>query len=86
MVARLLFVRDLGDTVIGTPARAYVNAGNLGLPIAAYVLGDVALVAPTLLLQMLVLQPIALAVLDHATSTGRGCRCAGCSASRCATR
>jgi len=48
-----------------------VNAGNLGLPIAAYVLGDAALVAPTLLMQLLVLQPLALAVLDHADS-GRG--------------
>ena len=49
----------------------YVNAGNLGLPIAAYVLGDAALVAPILLMQMLVVQPIALAVLDHATSSSR---------------
>ena len=71
VVARLLFVRDLGGTVIGTLSATYVNAGNLGLPIAAYVLGDVALVAPTLLLQMLVMQPIALAVLDHATTPGR---------------
>ena len=62
--------RDARRTVIGTLCATYVNAGNLGLPIAAYVLGDVALVAPTLLLQLLVLQPIALAVLDHATSTG----------------
>ena len=71
VVARLLFARDLGGTVIGTLSATYVNAGNLGLPIAAYVLGDVALVAPTLLLQMLVMQPIALAVLDHATTPGR---------------
>jgi malonate transporter and related proteins len=35
------------------------------------VLGDAALVAPTLLMQLLVLQPLALAVLDHAVS-GRG--------------
>ena len=51
----------------GSSARSrarYVNAGNLGLPVAAYVLGDAALVAPTLLLQLLVLQPLALAVLD----------------------
>ena len=72
VVARLLFARDLGGTVVGALSAAYVNAGNLGLPIAAYVLGDVALVAPTLLLQLLVLQPIALAVLDHATTTGTG--------------
>jgi len=69
--ARTLWHRDLADTVIGTLCSAYVNAGNLGLPIASYVLGDAALVAPTLLMQLLVLQPMALAVLDHATSDQR---------------
>lgn len=63
--------RPLGPLVIGNLCSAYVNAGNLGLPIAAYVLGDVALVAPTLLLQMLVLQPVALTLLDHDRRGGR---------------
>ena len=56
--------RTPGEQAIGALASAYVNAGNLGLPVAAYVLGDAALVAPTLLLQLLLLQPLALAVLD----------------------
>ena len=56
--------RSVGERVIGALASSYVNAGNLGLPVAAYVLGDAALVAPTLLMQLLVLQPVALAVLD----------------------
>ena len=56
--------KDLGDTVIGMLCASYANAGNLGIPIAAYVLGDASLVAPTLLMQLLVLQPTALAVLD----------------------
>lgn len=63
--ARLRWRRPLGHVVIGTLSSAYVNAGNLGLPLAAYVLGDAALVAPTLLLQLLVLQPLAFTVLDH---------------------
>jgi malonate transporter len=71
VAARLVWRRDLADTVVGTLCAAYVNAGNLGLPIAAYVLGDAALVAPTLLMQLLVLQPLALAFLDHATSGRR---------------
>ena len=50
---------DLGEAVIGSLAAAYVNAGNLGIPIAAYVLGDVALMAPTLLLQLVCLTPLA---------------------------
>jgi malonate transporter and related proteins len=67
-LARLLWRKTTGDTVIGTLCSAYVNAGNLGIPIASYVLGDTALVAPILLLQLLVLQPLALAGLDHAAS------------------
>jgi len=43
---------------------AYCNAGNLGLPIAAYVLGDASLIVPMLLLQLVIVQPGALAVLD----------------------
>ena len=54
--------------MIATFCGAYVNAGNLGLPIAAYALGDAALIAPMLLVQLLVLQPSGLAVLDGLTS------------------
>lgn len=64
LLARLVWRRTASDTVIGTFASAYVNAGNLGLPIAAYVLGDASLVAPMLLTQLLVLQPAGLLVLD----------------------
>lgn len=64
VLARLVWRRSLGETTIGALAAAYVNAGNLGIPVASYVLGDAAFVAPTLLLQLLVLQPLALAVLD----------------------
>ncbi|KGN38030.1 AEC family transporter [Knoellia subterranea] len=68
--ARFLWHRRLGEGTIGALSAAYVNAGNLGIPVASYVLGDAALVAPTLLLQLIVLQPIALAVLD-ADALGR---------------
>lgn len=63
-LARLVWHRSASDTVIGTFSSAYVNAGNLGLPIAAYALGDASLIAPMLLAQLLVLQPLGLAVLD----------------------
>lgn len=68
LLAGLVWRREAGHTVIGTLSSAYVNAGNLGLPIAAYVLGDAALIAPTLLMQLLVMQPLALAVLDTVTA------------------
>ena len=64
LLARLVWRRSASDTVIGTFSASYVNAGNLGLPIAAYVLGDASLIAPMLLAQLMVLQPLGLAVLD----------------------
>jgi malonate transporter len=67
LVARLLWKREAGDTVIAAFSAAYVNAANLGLPIAAYALGDAALVAPMLLAQLVILQPTGLAVLDAIT-------------------
>lgn len=63
-LARLVWRRSAGDIVIGTFASSYVNAGNLGLPIAAYVLRDASQVVPMLLTQLLLLQPLGLAVLD----------------------
>ena len=67
LLARLVWKRSSGDTVIACFCAAYVNAGNLGLPIAAYALGDAALIAPMLLAQLLVLQPSGLTVLDSIT-------------------
>jgi malonate transporter and related proteins len=72
LLARLVWRRTPSETVIGTFSSAYVNAGNLGLPIAAYVLGDAALIAPMLLTQLLVLQPLGLTVLDFTTRTVEG--------------
>jgi len=62
-LARFVWRRPLGHSTIGTLSSSYVNAGNLGIPIAAYVLGNAAYVAPTLLFQLLLMQPVALAVL-----------------------
>jgi hypothetical protein len=71
-LARLVWHRALGDTTIGALCSAYVNAGNLGIPVASYVLGDAAFVAPTLLIQLLVLQPLALGFLDADARAGVG--------------
>ncbi|MHA6511602.1 AEC family transporter [Tessaracoccus sp. Z1128] len=59
------------EAAIGYLATSYVNAGNLGMPIAAFVLGDAAWAAPAMLLQVLILQPSAVAVLESSTA-GRG--------------
>lgn len=68
LVVSRLQHRDAGSTVVATMCSSYCNAGNLGVPIAFYVLGDTALVAPVLLLQLVVLQPLALTVLDAVAS------------------
>ncbi|HEY9423775.1 MAG TPA: AEC family transporter [Microterricola sp.] len=59
-----LWRRPLAETVIGSLASGYVNANNMGIPIALYMLGDAAYAAPLVLLQLLVFTPIALAILD----------------------
>ncbi|MHA6796551.1 AEC family transporter [Pseudonocardia bannensis] len=56
--------RPAGETVIGAMASGYVNAGNLGLPIATYALGNATEVAPVLLFQLAVLTPVFTTVLD----------------------
>lgn len=67
LVSRLWFRRSLADTTVGTAASAYVNANNVGLPVASYVLGNPQLVVPVLLLQLVVLAPIILTTLDIST-------------------
>lgn len=64
LVARFAWHRPVAETVVGTLASGYVNANNIGIPVALYVLGDPALSAPVVLLQMLVFAPIALTILD----------------------
>ena len=56
--------------LIGALASSYVNAGNLGIAVAAFVVGDTTVVVPTLLVQMLLVQPVALVVLDRLTGRG----------------
>src|SRR5690554_3979381 len=47
LVVRFGFRRSAGETTVVTLAASYVNAGNLGIPIAVYLLGDAVAVVPT---------------------------------------
>lgn len=69
LIARLIWKQPLGDSLVGGWASSYVNAGNLGIPIAVYAFGDAALVAPVMLFQIVVLAPLGFAILD---TTGDG--------------
>jgi len=68
VVSLLFWRRPLPDATIGALASGYVNANNIGLPVSVYVLGDASSSAPVILLQLIVLAPIALTVLDVTTS------------------
>jgi predicted permease len=73
VVARL-YHRPLGEQAIAGMAAGYVNAANLGIPIAVQVLGDASFISLVLLLQTSILAPIVLATLDiaqHGSGTGR---------------
>jgi malonate transporter len=72
VLARLRWRLPTGPLLIGALSSSYVNAGNLGIAMAAYVVGDITVVVPTLLVQMMVVQPIALIVLDRTTGRGDG--------------
>jgi malonate transporter len=63
-VSRGLWHLPAREATVVTLASSYVNAGNLGLPLAVYLLGDPTAVVPSLLFQLLVLAPIAFTVLD----------------------
>jgi len=65
--SRLLFRMPAPDTVIGILTSVQANAGNIGLPVSVYVLGDAQYVAPVMLLQNLVLTPVCLIILDLST-------------------
>jgi malonate transporter and related proteins len=70
-IARLIWKQPIGDSLVGGWASSYVNAGNLGIPIAVYAFGDAALVAPVMLFQIVVLAPLGFAILDASAEGDR---------------
>lgn len=68
VIALVAWRRPVPEATIGALGSAYANATNMGVPISAYVLGDASTSAPVILLQLLVISPIALTVLDLSTS------------------
>jgi malonate transporter and related proteins len=59
--------RGVAPTIFLALGAGYVNANNIGLPVAAYILGDPALSAPIILFQVVLITPIVLAILDITT-------------------
>ncbi|PFG18851.1 AEC family transporter [Serinibacter salmoneus] len=74
LIARLGMRRPAGETVIGGLSSGYVNAGNLGIPIAVYALGGAEAAVPTMIFQLVILAPTSFLVLDaleHRGTPGR---------------
>lgn len=53
-----------GDATVGAMLASVVNAGNLGIPISAYVLGSTTEVSALILFQTVVLVPVSIGLLD----------------------
>lgn len=68
LVDRLRLRVTPSEATVGAVAAGYVNSNNIGLPVAAYVLGNASAAVPVVLLQLLVFAPITLLVLDAQTS------------------
>lgn len=68
LVAGVFLKKDAGTVTVGAAASGYINANNMGLPVATYIVGDAAQIAPVLLFQMLIAGPIVLALLDMISS------------------
>jgi malonate transporter and related proteins len=67
----LVLRRGAARTAVGAMAASYVNAGNIGLPIAVYAVGSAAPVVSVLLAQLLVIAPLYLLVFSWATRPSR---------------
>ena len=71
LVSRLWLRRDRAERLVGAMSAGMVNSANLGMPIAVYVLGDIAQAAPIILFQLAIFTPVFLALLDGTTSRYR---------------
>ncbi|GAA1745587.1 AEC family transporter [Kocuria aegyptia] len=63
--------RGAARTAVGAMASSYVNAGNIGLPIALYAVGSAAPVVSVLLAQLLLIAPLYLLVFSWAARPRR---------------
>jgi malonate transporter and related proteins len=65
-IATGLRQRSRADATIGAWSSSYVNAGNLGLPLSAYIWGNTTDVSALIIFQCVVLIPLGAAILDSA--------------------
>lgn len=68
VILTVLRRRSSGDSVIASWAASYVNAGNLGIPLSAYVFGGTTEISAIILFQVIVMAPIGIAILNSSTT------------------
>lgn len=61
---------DRADATIGAWAASWVNAGNLGIPLSAYVLGSITEVSALIVFQTVVLVPLGVAIINSGGRDG----------------
>ena len=71
LIVKFWLKRTLAESLLSAMSSSTANAANLGIPIAAYVLGDAALIAPVLVFQLAFYTPLYLMLLDSLTSGHR---------------
>jgi malonate transporter and related proteins len=66
------FHRKPGERAIWGMAAGYVNAANLGIPVAMQILGNISFIVQVLLFQTLIVSPVILVALDrHSDAAGQ---------------
>lgn len=70
-IVKFWLKRSIAESLLAAMSSSTANAANLGIPIAAYVLGDAALIAPVLVFQLAFYTPVYLMLLDGLTSGRR---------------
>lgn len=69
LIARFVQTKRTGsERMIAALSASLMNSANLGLPIAAYVLGDASYAAPVILFQLAIYTPIYVFILDTQTA------------------
>jgi malonate transporter and related proteins len=66
ILAVTLFRRNAGTVAVGAMSASYVNAGNIGLPIALYAVGSSVPVVSVLIAQLLVVAPVYIGIFSWA--------------------
>jgi malonate transporter len=71
VLSRFVWRRGAAETTIAALSAGQVNSNNMGIPLSLYLLGSAAYPAPVILMQLIVFTPIAMTILDAATSGHR---------------